>query len=78
MMQNLELLYPKRDLGIEVVSGCVWLTHLGCHKDTILGKGDKAKISTQRGGLLMALGSAEVRLQPGASKRPSALSRLVT
>ena len=62
-LSDKELFNPVSDFAVEVVNGYVWLTHLGCYTDTVLGKGDKARVSASQSGLLQALGAAEVRLE---------------
>lgn len=62
-MMRHEMLSSKGDLGIEVVSGCVWLTHVGCAKDWILERGDRAMVSESRRSVLYALAESEIWVQ---------------
>lgn len=59
-MMRHEILSSKGDMGIEVVSGCVWLTHMGCAKDWILQSGDKAMVWARRGSVIYALDESEI------------------
>jgi hypothetical protein len=61
-----EIVSSKDDIGIEVVSGCVWLTHLGCPKDWILESGDRALVSAARQSVIYALSESEIWVESQA------------
>lgn len=64
-----DVIHPDDDMGIEVVSGCVWLTHEGCAVDWILQSGDRALLQAARGSLACAMSDAEVWIRRAGSRK---------